>query len=98
MIITPRVSEKTYAQSAEGTYVFNVPMSANKQQVAAAVAEQYGVKVTDVRTAIVKGKTVRAYRGKKQNPGVALRTKVKKVYVTVAEGQSINLFNEEEAK
>ena len=98
MIVTPRVSEKTYAAAAEGTYVFNVPMSANKQQIASAVAEQYGVKVTDVRTVIAKGKTVRAYRGKKQNPGVALRTKVKKVYVTLAEGDSINMFNEEEAK
>jgi large subunit ribosomal protein L23 len=98
MIITPRVSEKTYAQAQNGTYVFNVPMTANKQQIAAAITEQYGVKVADVRPVIVKGKTVRAYRGKKQNPGVALRTKVKKVYVSLAEGESINLFNEEEAK
>jgi len=98
MIITPRVSEKTYAQAGNGTYVFNVPMSANKQQVASAVAEQYGVKVTDVRAVVIKGKAVRATRGKRQNPGVALRTKKKKVYVTLAEGDRIDLFNEEEAK
>lgn len=98
MIITPRVSEKTYAQAQNGTYVFNVPMSANKQQIAAAIAEQYGVTVADVRPVVIKGKTVRAYRGKKQNPGVALRTKVKKVYVSLAEGDRIDLFNEEEAK
>ena len=98
MIITPRVSEKTYAQAQNGTYVFNVPMSANKHQIASAVAEQYGVKVADVRPVVVKGKTVRAYRGKKQNPGVALRTKVKKVYVSLVEGEKIDLFNEEEAK
>ena len=98
MIITPRVSEKTYAQAQNGTYVFNVPMSANKHQIAAAIAEQYGVTVADVRPVVIKGKTVRAYRGKKQNPGVALRTKVKKVYVSLAEGDRIDLFNEEEAK
>lgn len=98
MNITPRVSEKTYAQAANGTYVFNVPMTANKHQVATAIAEQYNVTVTDVRPVIVKGKTVRATRGKRQNPGVALRTKVKKVYVSLAEGDSIDLFKEEEAK
>ena len=98
MIITPRVSEKTYAQAQNGTYVFNVPMSANKHQIAAAIAEQYGVTVADVRPVVIKGKTVRASRGKKQNPGVALRTKVKKVYVSLAEGDRIDLFNEEEAK
>ena len=98
MIVTPRVSEKTYAQAQNGTYVFNVPMSANKQQIISAVTEQYGVKVTDVRTVVVKGKAVRASRGKRQNPGVALRSKQKKVYVTLAEGDRIDLFNEEEAK
>jgi large subunit ribosomal protein L23 len=98
MTITPRVSEKTYAQAQNGTYVFNVPMSANKQQVIAAIKEQYGVNATDVRTVVIKGKAVRASRGKRANPGVALRSKVKKVYVTLTEGESINLFNEEEDK
>jgi large subunit ribosomal protein L23 len=98
MTITPRVSEKTYAQAQNGTYVFNVPMSANKQQVIAAIKEQYGVNATDVRTVVIKGKAVRATRGKRANPGVALRSKVKKVYVTLTEGESINLFNEEEDK
>jgi ribosomal protein L23 len=98
MIITPRVSEKTYASSQNGTYVFNVPMTANKQQVIAAIKEQYNVTATDVRTVVIKGKAVRASRGKRANPGVALRSKAKKVYVTLAQGESINLFNEEEAK
>lgn len=98
MNIIPRVSEKSYAQAQNGIYVFNVPMSANKQQIMSAIAEQYAVKVTDVRTVISKGKTVRAYRGKRQNPGVALRTKRKKVYVTLAEGNTIDMFKEEEAK
>lgn len=98
MIITPRVSEKTYAEAQNGTYVFNVPTTANKQQIIAAITEQYGVKVSDVRVVIAKGKTVRASRGKRQNPGVALRSKRKKAYVTLAEGDRIDLFNEEEAK
>lgn len=95
--IIPRVSEKSYAQAQNGTYVFTVPTAANKQQVAAAVAAQYGVTVKDVRLVVVKGKTVRAFRGKRQNPGVATRKNAKKAYVSLSEG-SIDMFNEKETK
>lgn len=98
MVITPRVSEKTYALAQEGTYVFNVPMSANKQQIIAAIKEEYGVDATDVRTVIHKGKKVRAYRGARRNPVTASRSDTKKAYVTLVEGASLNLFNEEEAE
>lgn len=97
LTLIPRVSEKSYALAGNGTYVFNVPLDANKQQIASAVAEQYGVTVSDVRCVILKGKAVRAYRGKRQNPGRAHRTDQKKAYVTLSEG-SIELFKEEEAK
>lgn len=30
--LIPRVSEKAYAQAQNGTYVFTVPATANKQQ------------------------------------------------------------------
>jgi large subunit ribosomal protein L23 len=93
--LIPRISEKTYALAQQDTYVFNVPMTANKQQVIAAVTEQYGVKVKDVRTIVVKGKPVRATRGKRQNPGRTTRTDVKKVYVTLSEG-SIEMFKQAE--
>lgn len=98
MTIIPRISEKTYASAQNNTYVFNVPTSANKQQITAAVAAEYNVKVVDVRVVNVKGKPVRASRGKRANPGTALRTTVKKAYVRLAEGSSINVFNEEETK
>lgn len=95
MIITPRVSEKTYALAQGGTYVFNVPMSANKQQIIAAIKDEYGVDATDVRTVIAKGKTVRSLRGSRRNPVAARRSDTKKAYVTLVEGASLNLFNEE---
>lgn len=98
MNVIPRISEKTYASAQSNTYVFNVPTAANKQQIADAVAAEYGVKVVDVRIVNVKGKPVRASRGKRANPGTALRTTVKKAYVRLAEGSSINVFNEEETK
>lgn len=93
--ITPRLTEKAYVNSLGQTYVFRVPMDANKAQIIEAVEKTYeGVKVKDVRTIIIKGKPVRALRGKRQAPGQALRTKVKKAYVSLSEG-SIELFKEE---
>jgi large subunit ribosomal protein L23 len=98
ILVTPRVSEKAYAQVQQNIYVFNVPVLANKQQIAEAVAEQYSVGVTSVKVVVIKGKPVRASRGKRANPGTALRTKKKKAYVTLNEGDSIKLFDEEEEK
>ena len=40
------------------------------------------------------GKQVRAYRGKRANPGKAQRADTKKAYVTLSEG-AIQLFKEE---
>lgn len=97
LTLIPRVSEKSYGLASAGTYVFNVPLLANKQQITDAVIEQYGVKVKDVRCVIQKGKVVRASRGKRQNPGQAQRSSKKKAYVTLSEG-SIEIFKEEGAK
>ena len=98
MLVIPRISEKTYASAQDNTYVFNVPLDANKHQIAEAVAAEYSVRVEDVRLVVMKGKKVRAYRGKKSQPGIAVRSDKKKAYVRVAEGDSINIFNEEESK
>ena len=98
MLITPRVSEKSYALAQKNTYVFNVPLDANKEQISAVVAKQYSVTVKDVRCTIIKGKAVKAYRGKRHNPGVAHRKDIKKAYVSLAEGSKIELFKEEETK
>ena len=98
MLVVPRISEKTYASAQDNTYVFNVPLDANKQQIAEVVAREYNVKVEDVRLVVMKGKKVRAYRGKKNQPGVAVRSDKKKAYVRVAAGDTINIFNEEETK
>lgn len=98
ILIVPRISEKTYASAQTNTYVFNVPTTANKQQVAEAVAGEYNVKVVDVRLVVIKGKAVRAFKGKKAQPGVALRSKAKKAYVRIAAGDKINIFQEEESK
>ena len=98
MLATPRMSEKAYGSAQNGTYVFNVPLSASKATVAAQVEADFGVKVADVRLVVMKGKTVRSSRGKRAMPAIASRSKRKKAYVRLVEGNKLNLFNEEEAK
>lgn len=96
--LIPRMTEKAYAQSLNGTYVFSVPLNAVKAEVARAVEAQYaGTKVKDVRLVVQTGKNVRAYRGKRVAPSQAQRNDSKKAYVTLSEG-AIQLFKEEEEK
>ena len=47
VLVTPRVSEKAYRLvTSQNTYVFDVPMSANKNEIKAAVEAQFdGTKV-----------------------------------------------------
>lgn len=98
IVITPRATEKAYGLGAQNTYVFNVPLTANKQQIAAAVSEQYGVTVKTVSTAVQSGKAVRFSRGKNRYPGTTNRKDSKKAYVTLAEGSSIQVFEQPETE
>jgi large subunit ribosomal protein L23 len=90
------MSEKSYQQSQTGMYVFDVPTTANKQQIADAVAEQFSVAVDVVNTTIAKGKVKRAYR-KGGSPVIGKRKDLKKAYVRLAEGESIPIFAAAEA-
>ena len=99
--VIPRVSEKAYAQSQNNVYVFNVPLTANKQEIAAAVEAQFEVKVERIKTLVQSGKAVRFSRGKNRYPGTTTRSDSKKAYVTLAAGSSITVFDqpaEEEKK
>lgn len=95
-ILTPRATEKAYGQSARNIYVFNVPLDVNKQQIADAVSKEYGVTVKNVATAVQAGKAVRFARGKNRYPGTTNRKDSKKAYVTLAEGSSIQIFEQPE--
>lgn len=88
LAVKPRVSEKSFAGSEQGVYVFDVPRSANKHTVKSAIESQYGVTVAAVRTVIVKGKPKRVVR-KRQRPVEAHRSDVKKAYVTLKKGDKI---------
>ena len=77
--------------------MFNVPLTANKQQIIDAVQTQYGVEVTGIKTLVQAGKAVRYSRGKNRYPGTTNRKDNKKAYVTLAEGDKIQVFAEQEA-
>ena len=85
VIRKPIITEKTTMASENGAVVFEVAMSANKPMIREAVEALFGFKVTAVNTTITKGKTKR-FRGR---PG--RRRDVKKAYVTLAEGNTIDV-------
>ncbi len=85
VVRAPVITEKATALSERNQVVFRVAIDANKLQIKAAVEGLFGVKVLGVNTLVQKGKTKR-FRGR---PGV--RSDVKKAYVQLAEGQSIDL-------
>ena len=84
VIVSPAITEKSTLVSDQNQVVFNVARRATKPEIKAAVEALFGVKVTAVNTLLRKGKT-------KRFRGIAGRqSDVKKAYVTLAEGQSID--------
>ena len=87
IIIRPVITEHSYDGMEYGVYTFEVAKEANKIEIAKAVEELFNVKVVKVNTMNVKAKPKR-YRY--QTKGY---TKTwKKAMVTVADGQTIELF------
>ena len=86
IIIRPVVSETSFDKMEMNKYTFEVDRHADKPMIRRAVEDIFGVKVTRVNTAWVKPKPkrVRAQAG-------YTRT-WKKAIVTVAEGDSIEIF------
>jgi len=95
MELLPRITEKSYSEEAKHTYVFRVPAGASKQAIAKAVAEEFKVTVTDVRTLVRKGKKTRYSKGKHAYPGTTFRQDKHLAYVTVKEGDKIPVFETE---
>lgn len=85
VIKKPIITEKATLASENGAVVFQVDMDATKPQIKEAVEAVFGVKVKAVNTVVSKGKTKR-FRGR---PGV--RSDKKKAYVTLEEGNTIDV-------
>ncbi len=85
VIRKPVITEKATMASEANAVVFEVAPEANKPQIKEAVEALFGVKVKAVNTVVTKGKTKR-FRGIK-----GTRKDVKKAYVTLEEGNTIDV-------
>ncbi|NKB26855.1 MAG: 50S ribosomal protein L23 [Rhodobacteraceae bacterium] len=85
VIRKPVITEKATMASEANAVVFEVAIDAAKPQIKEAIENLFGVKVKAVNTSITKGKTKR-FRGQ---PGK--RKDVKKAYVTLEEGNTIDV-------
>ena len=59
IIIAPVITEASMAAIAQKKYTFRVMKKVNKQEIAAAVEELFGVKVAKVNTINVRGRSKR---------------------------------------
>ena len=86
IIIRPIVTEKTSDMMKDNKYTFQVAMGANKTEIRHAIEDIFNMKVVNVNTIRVLGKTKRMgkYEGK--------RSDYKKAIVKLAEGNTIPLF------
>ena len=92
--LRPRLSEKSYAAAQRAqTYVFDVPLTANKQQIAEAVATQFKVGVVGVNTLNKTGKAKRSVRRRAQAL-IGREKTTKRAYVTLKSGDKIPVFEE----
>jgi large subunit ribosomal protein L23 len=85
IVRSPVITEKATMMTERNQVAFRVAISASKPEIKAAVEGLFGVSVVAVNTLVQKGK-VKRFRGR---PGV--RSDVKKAYVQLAEGQSIDM-------
>ena len=92
VLIKPILSEKANAQQEKlRRYAFRVSKKANKLEIKKAVESFYGVTVTQVNTVVSPGKN----KSRFTKAGVISGRKpsFKKAYITVAEGENIDLYS-----
>jgi large subunit ribosomal protein L23 len=87
IILAPVVSEKSYELIEDlNAYTFEVDPRSNKEEIRDAIEAIFEVKVLRVNTMNRKGKR------KRQGYKVGKRKDIKRAVVTLAEGDSIDLF------
>ena len=93
IIIKPIITEKANAEAENfNRYTFSVDTKSNKIEIRKAVEKMYGVQITEVRTMNYGGgKSSTKYT----NRGIVQQRskRSKKAIVTVADGETIDLFN-----
>ena len=86
VIIRPVVSEKSYGGLEQNTYTFLVDPRSNKTEIKEAIQKIWNVRVTSVNTLNRKGKV------KRRRFTQGKRADQKRAIVTLAEGDSIEIF------
>ena len=92
VLLKPILTEKANAQQEKlRRYAFKVAKKANKLEIKKAIESFYGVTVTNVNTAVAPGKN----KSRFTKAGVVSGRKpsYKKAFVTVAEGENIDLYS-----
>jgi len=85
ILLGPHVSVKAAIVAEQGNqYVFKVALDASKIEIKTSVEQLFNVKVDDVQTLRVKGKT------KRTRFGMSKRPSWKKAYVRLEQGQEID--------
>ena len=91
ILIKPILTEKANAQQESlRTYAFKVNRRANKLEIKTAIEQFYGVNVLEVNTLVVPGK--QKTRSTKSGIISGVKSGYKKALVTVAEGETIDLY------
>ena len=86
ILLGPHMSEKAAMAAENGNqYVFRVALDATKTEIKTSVEQLFKVRVDDVRTLRVKGKS------KRNRFGVHTSSTWKKAYVRLEQGQEIDL-------
>ncbi|MEL6504539.1 MAG: 50S ribosomal protein L23 [Pseudomonadota bacterium] len=85
VIVAPVITEKATLAADVNQVVFDVARDATKPEIKKAVEQLFGVKVTAVNTVLRKGK-VKRFRGH-----IGKQSDTKKAFVTLAEGQAIDV-------
>lgn len=91
VLIKPILSEKINKQTEKlNRYAFVVSRKANKLEIKKAVEQFYSVQVTNVNTTVMPGKA----KSRNTKAGVVSGRKPakKKAFVTVAEGETIDIY------
>ena len=91
VLIRPLVTERSYDQMDQNKYTFEVAPSAPKEEIRDAVEKLFDVHVTKVNTLWISPKS------KRQRYQYGLTRKWKKAVVTLAPGDSIEIFGDPSA-
>ena len=92
VLVKPILTEKANNQQEKlKKYAFRVNRKANKLEIKKAVENMYGISVIDVNTVVVPGKS--KTRSTKAGLIKGVKPAYKKAYVTLAAGDSIDLYS-----